>query len=392
MTRRWVVVAALFAVTSSVSTSLTAFGVFLPELSQTFGWSRGGVSVALTINLIVGGLAAFPVGWRADRHGPRGVLALTVLTGAVGFALSSGISRLWHFYLSYGLLVGLGVSSIYVLAAATVSRWFHERRGLALAVVLSGFNLGWLVGGPLAAYLIGVGGWRFAYLAFAVLIAGVGVPASLCVRYPPGPGAARPGAAGASDALGDRRLWYLVGAWALLGLVFMMVAVHSVPFARDRGFPLERASLVLTAFGVGAAIGRLLAGVASDRIGAGPTMRACVLIQGIALVALVLQPPGWALPFILLAFGVGASGTDNTFVKVVPDVFGLAALATIMSVLGMGWRSGAGLGPAAAGFVYDLTHSYTASFAGGLAALTVGWTLFRLGSARPLHGRTPGNS
>lgn len=390
MTPRWVVVAALFAVTASVSTSLTAFGVFLPELSQAFGWSRGGISVALTINLIVGGLAAFPVGWRADRHGPRGVLALTVLTGAVGFALSSGISRLWHFYLSYGLLVGLGVSSIYVLAAATVSRWFEERRGLALAIVLSGFNLGWLVGGPLAAYLIGVGGWRFAYVALALLIAGVGVPASLCVRYPPVPGVARPGTAGASEALSDRRLWYLVGAWALMGLVFMMVAVHSVPFARDRGFPLERASLVLTAFGVGAAIGRLLAGVASDRIGASPTMRACVLIQGIALVALVLQPPGWVLPFILLAFGVGASGTDNTFVKVVPDVFGLAALATIMSVLGMGWRSGAALGPAAAGFVHDLTHSYTGSFAGGLAALTAGWALFRVGSTRPRQARTRG--
>jgi MFS family permease len=379
------VVAALFAVTASVSTSLTAFGVFLPELSHAFGWSRGGVSVALTISLIVGGLAAFPVGRRADRHGPRGVLVATVATGALGFALSSAIERLWHFYLSYGLLVGLGASSIYVLAAATVSRWFQERRGLALAVVLSGFNLGWLVGGPLAALLIGVGGWRFAYLAFAVLIAGIGIPASLCVRYPgapEAPGASRPAAAGASEALGDRRLWYLVASWALLGLVFMMVAVHSVPFARDRGWPLERASLVLTAFGVGAAMGRLLAGAAADRIGAGPTMRVCVLVQATALIGLVLQPPGWALPLILLAFGVGASGTDNTFVKVVPDVFGLAALATIMSILGMGWRSGAGLGPAVAGFVHDLTHSYTASFGGGLAALTGGWALFRLGSAR----------
>lgn len=390
MTPRWVVVAALFAVTSSVSTSLTAFGVFLPELSQAFGWSRGGVSLALTINLVVGGLAAFAVGWRADRHGPRGVLAFTIVVGAVGFALSSGINHLWHFYLAYGLLVGLGMSSIYVLAAATVSRWFDERRGLALAVVLSGFNLGWLVGGPLAALLISVGGWRFTYLAFALLIAGVGLPASLCVHYPAAPGAPRPVAAGATEALTDRRLWYLVASWALLGLVFMMVAVHSVPFARDRGLPLERASLVLTAFGVGAAIGRLLAGVAADRIGAGPTMRVCVLIQGIALLALVLQPPDWALTLILLVFGVGASGADNTFVKVVPDVFGLAALATIMSVLGMGWRTGAGLGPAVAGFVHDLTHSYTASFGAGLAALAVGWVLFRLGSTRPPRARTHG--
>ncbi len=165
----------------------------------------------------------------------------------------------------------------------------------------------------------------------------------------------------------------------------MMVAVHSVPFARDRGLPLEQASLVLTAFGVGAAIGRLLAGVAADRIGPGPTMPACILIQGIALVALALQPPGWALPLILLVFGVGASGTDNTMVKIVPDVFGLPALATIMSVLGMGWRSGAGVGPVMAGFVHDLTHSYAASFGAGLAALAVGWAFFRLGSTRAPH-------
>jgi MFS family permease len=385
MTPRWVVVAALFAVTSCVSTSLTAFGVFLPELSQAFGWSRGGISMALTINLVVGGLAAFAIGRRADRHGPRGVLAFTVVVGALGFALSAGIDHLWQFYLSYGLLVGLGVSSIYVLAAATVSRWFEERRGLALAIVLSGFNLGWLLGGPLAAFLIALGGWRFAYLAFAALIAGVGVPASLYVRYPAVTGPARPVAAGALDAFSDRRLWYLTVSWALLGLVFMMVAVHSVPFARDRGLPLESASLVLTAFGVGAAMGRLLAGVVADRIGAGPTMPACVLIQGVALGALVLQPPVWALPVILLVFGVGASGTDNTMVKVVPDVFGIPALATIMSVLGMGWRSGAGVGPVMAGFVHDLTHSYGASFAAGLAALAVGWAFFRLGSAKASH-------
>jgi cyanate permease len=52
-----------------------------------------------------------------------------------------------------------------------------------------------------------------------------------------------------------------------------------------------------------------------------------------------------------------------------------------MSVVGLGWRSGAGLGPALAGFVYDLTGSYAPSFAFGLVAIAAGWTLFRRGSA-----------
>src|SRR6267142_5468089 len=166
--------------------------------------------------------AAFVIGRVADRRGPRGVLAATVALGAVGFALSARIDALWHFYLSYGLLVGVGMSSIYVLSAATVARWFATRRGMALAIVLSGFNLGWLTAGPLAAWLIGRFGWRAAYVALGALIAVVGVPASLCVSYPPS-AEARHVTAGtvARWPASDRRLWYFVGAWGFLGFVYM---------------------------------------------------------------------------------------------------------------------------------------------------------------------------
>jgi MFS family permease len=381
---RWRVVVALFTVASCIATAVSTFGVFLPVLSETFGWSRGAVSVVLSITLVLGGVAAFPVGRIADRSGPRAVLATTVGIGAVGFVLSARIETLWHLYLSYGVLVGIGMSSIYVLTAATVARWFETRRGLALAIVLSGFNLGWLTGGPLAAFLIERWGWRAAYVVLGALVAAIGVPASLGVRYPrsaePRRVVAGAPAAARRAAFGDARLWFFVTAWCFLGLVFMMVTVHSVSYARDRGLSLEQASLALSAFGVGAVSGRLLAGAAADRFGAVPTMRVCLVIQCVALCALLYGLPTWTVVATLLLFGLGASGADNTFVKAVADVFGLAALATIMSVVGLGWRSGAGLGPALAGFVHDLTGSYTPSFAGALVALAAGWTLFRRGS------------
>ncbi|HEV8584544.1 MAG TPA: MFS transporter [Methylomirabilota bacterium] len=382
---RWRVVLAMFVVTSCIASAVSTFGVFLPVLTDAFGWSRGAVSVVLSINLMLGGVAAFPVGRIADRRGPRAVLAATVAIGAVGFVLSSRIDALWQLYLSYGVLVGIGMSSIYVLTAATVSRWFDAGRGLALAIVLSGFNLGWLTGGPLAAFLVGRYGWRMAYVLLGALIALVGVPASLYVRYPtterPPAAASEERAAARWSAFSDIRLWYFVSAWCFLGLVFMMVTVHSVSYARDRGLPLEQASLALTAFGLGAVSGRLLAGAAADRFGAVPTMRVCLLIQCTALCALLLGLPTWTVIGALLLFGLGASGADNTFVKAVPDAFGLAALATIMSVVGLGWRSGAGVGPALAGYVYDFTGSYTPAFAFAVVALAAGWTLFRLGAA-----------
>jgi MFS family permease len=389
---RWRVVAALFLVTSSVSSSVAAFGVFLPVLTETFGWSRGAVSVALSINLFWGGLLAFAVGRAADRHGPRGVLASTVLIGAIGFLLTSRIASLWQFYLAYGLLVGAGMSSIYVLTTTTVSRWFVDRRGLALALVLSGFNLGWLVGGPMAAWMIGAWGWRGAYLGLASLLAVVGVPASLLVTFPGdgrGVAAAHQRAAVAGTTVGHAmrgwQLWVLMACWCLLGLVFMMVSVHSVPYARDRGLPLEQASLALTAFGIGAAVGRLGAGMAADRLGTALTLYWCVGIQGAALLALVAGPPAWALVPALVAFGMGAAGSDNTFVKVVPDVFGLAALASIMSIIGLGWRVGAAVGPAAAGFLHDTTRSYTVAFAAGVVLLGVGLALFTAGTRTRLR-------
>ena len=383
---RWRVVVALFIVTSCIATAVSTFGVFLPVLCETFGWSRGAVSVVLSVSLMLGGVAAFPVGRIADRRGPRAVLAATIAIGAVGFLVSARIDALWQLYLSYGVLVGIGMSSIYVLTAATVARWFAARRGLVLAVVLSGFNLGWLTGGPLAASLIEHAGWRTAYVVLGTLVGAIGVPASLLVRYPPAlelrraPPVATPATAPAA-AFADTRLWCFLAAWCFLGLVFMMITVHSVSYARDRGLPLERASLALSAFGVGAVCGRLLAGAAVDRFGAVPTMRVCLLIQSVALGALLLGLPTWTVIGALLLFGLGASGADNTFVKAVSDVFGLAALATIMSVVGLGWRSGAGVGPAVAGFVHDFTGSYTPSFAFAVLSLGAAWRLFRLGSA-----------
>jgi MFS family permease len=388
------VVLALFTVVTAISMAVSAFGVFLPVLSGAFGWTRGAVSLALSINLVLGGAAAFAVATVADRRGPRGVLALTVLVGAAGLLLTSRIGALWHYYLTYGVMVGIGFSSVYVLTTATVARWFVTRRGLALAVVLSGFNLGWLVGGPLAAALIEHLGWRRAYVAIALVVGGLGVPACLRVRFPR-PSDVTQGEAASSHsearatvrasfrrALADARLWLIAGGWFSTGLVFMMVTAHCVPFARDRGLSLDRASLLLTAYGVGSAAGRLGSGLVADRFGASLTMYVCVAIQALALGVLVAAPPAWALTAVLVVFGVGASGADNAVVKIVPEVFGLAALASVMSVLSLGWRFGGALGPAGAGFLYDLTRSYTLPFGLGLAILGLSVLLLRLATRR----------
>jgi MFS family permease len=398
--RRWLIVAALFTVTYGISTPFAAYGVFLPVLAETFAWTRGAISIAVSINLLVGGVAGFVVGTLADRHGPRLLLVVTVALAGTGFALVSTVSALWQLYLYVGVLSGIGMSSFYLLSTATVTHWFHERRGLGIALVLVGFNLGYISGGPLAAWLITHVGWRTAY---AVIGGGCGLMtflAALTVRLPEAAelhvlrhGAPPPAAtavplvrahAGSTlrEALSDPRHWYLNVAWLLLGGIATMVSVHIVPFARDHGVSLGDASLTLTAYGLGAVSGRLAAGAVSDRVGTGMTIGVAYAIQSVALTALLWTSSREALLATLVLFGAGFAAADNMITKAIPDVFGVRALGAIMGVLTAGWRFGAAVGPAAAGFLYDAAGSYVPAFGAAPLAVLLSWTLFTLAASR----------
>src|SRR4026207_1193949 len=91
--RRWLIVLALFAVTYGISTPLAAYGVFLPVLADAFAVRGGACSAALSLTLILGGVAGFAVGALADRHGPRLLLVVTVILAAAGFALVALVER-----------------------------------------------------------------------------------------------------------------------------------------------------------------------------------------------------------------------------------------------------------------------------------------------------------
>ena len=378
---RWLVVAALFTVTFTLANPFAAFGVFLPVLAQEFGWSRGAISVALSINFVLGGASGFAVGTLADRYGPRALLAGSAALAGVGFALASTIHALWHLYLFVGVMGGVGMSAFYVLSTSTVARWFEAQRGLAMGIVLTGFNLGFVVGSPAAAWLIAHVGWRPAYAILGVSCGLAGTLAAFAVRHPspsgeaasgasrsPTPGAALSGAS-LRQALGDLRLWGFNASWFLMGLVLTMLSVHVVPYARDRGIDLGPAALALTAYGLGAVAGRLVFGIASDRLGTKTTMAVCFALQIIALTALVIPALG-LLPLVMAVYGFGFAGADTAIVRAIPDVFGLRALGAIMGILALGWRCGAALGPAVAGFTYDLTQSYAIPF-GAAPALTL---------------------
>jgi MFS family permease len=149
---------------------------------------------------------------------------------------------------------------------------------------------------------------------------------------------------------------------------------------------LEAASFALTAYGLGAVLGRLGGGAAADRFGMRPTMAVCTAAQAIALAPLLARPSEASLLALLALFGAGFAGADTVFVRMVPEVFGIRSVAGITGIIAMGWRWGAALGPAVAGFVHDATGSYAIPFAAAPVAVIASFAIYVVATRR----RTPG--
>src|SRR6185312_968519 len=121
--------------------SMFSLAVFLQPMAETTGWSRTGISTAMTLDFLTMGVAAFGWGALTDRFGPR----IVVLSGAfllgLGLALASRASSLLEFQLVYGVLVGVAAGAIFAPMIATVTGWFEKRRSLAVSLVSAGMGV-----------------------------------------------------------------------------------------------------------------------------------------------------------------------------------------------------------------------------------------------------------
>src|SRR6266446_4962967 len=170
----WWVVAAAFAITFLGFGSAYTFSAFLEALQRDFGASRGSVSLVFSLaGFLYFGLGIIS-GPLADRFGSRPLAVAGMILTGVGLAAASAAQSLAQVYVAYGFGVGLGMGCAYVPAIGAVQRWFVRRRGFASGLAVSGIGVGTLAMPPLASLLIGMLGWRGAYLALGALAAAIG--------------------------------------------------------------------------------------------------------------------------------------------------------------------------------------------------------------------------
>src|SRR5262245_59501306 len=158
---RWVIVAVGALMTCVAVGAMFSLAIYLQPMSTDTGWTRAGISSAMTINFLVMGVAGFGWGTLSDRFGARPVvLAGSVLLG-LALVLASRTNSLIAFQLVYGILVGLAAGAFFAPMTAAVAAWFETQRGLAIALVSAGVGVAPMTVSPFAAWLLSGHDWRF---------------------------------------------------------------------------------------------------------------------------------------------------------------------------------------------------------------------------------------
>jgi predicted MFS family arabinose efflux permease len=323
-----------------------------------------------------------------------------VLAG-VGLAAGSAARSLAEVYAAYGLGIGLGVGCSYVPALGAVQRWFVKRRGFASGLAVSGIGVGTLVMPPLAVFFIDALGWRGAWLVlagFAVVIGG-GM-ACLIENDPSGRGLYLDGDPVESgslsarstaemplgEALRSRRFIGLYMACLVCSFAVFVPFVHLVPYAEDHGIARSSAPLLLGMIGVGSTGGRFLFGGLADRIGRAAALPAMHAGMALTLMIWAFATSLWPLAVFAMAYGVFYGAWVALLPAIVMDWFGGRNVSGLIGILYTSVAFGTLTGPAAAGFVYDASGTYTLPILAAVGANLVAAAIM----ARPrLRDSTP---
>lgn len=369
----WFVVAATFAITFVGFGGAYSFSAFLLSLQHDFGASRGSVSLVFSIaGFFYFGLGVI-TGPLADRWGARRfAVAGMVLTG-IGFGIASVAHRLIEVYAAYGLGVGLGIGCSYVPAVGATTRWFVRRRGFATGLAVSGIGVGTLVAPPLASLLIDALGWRETYLVFGIAAVVLGGGMALLIEDDPrdrglyaddDPQSAGSGVGAAAGiplgkAITSPRFIGLYGACFICSFGLFVPFVHLVPYALDRGITQAMAAFLVAAIGVGSTAGRFLLGGLADRLGRPLSFLMMFVGMGLSFIIWLFADSLFPLVIFALVYGVFYGGFVALAPAILADYFGGRHAASLIGILYTSVAVGTLLGPSAAGFAFDVRHSYT---------------------------------
>jgi len=356
------------------------FAVFVLPVEAALGASRAEITLTYSIYMLVHGIAAPFAGQVIDRLGARLTYGMGLLLLGGGYVLGAGATSLTHYYLTVGVMPGLGAAFLgMVVASSLLSRWFTRGIGSMMAVPYAAVGFGVLIGPPVTQWLIETYDWRTAHAALGYASLSL-LPLLLVLPLGRITGGSPEWQTTRAATLTAGSLWTVSRAartpafWALFFVYFWTalaaysVLPQSVAFLVEQDFdPLVAAGALGISGGL-STIGIVGMGWASERFG---RLRSVVVsyvisMTGIACLLAIIWVPSLIFVYLfVLCFGLMQGVRGPVIAALVAILYRGGAVGSIFGALSLALGLGAGVGSWLSGLLHDLTHDYVASF--GLA-------------------------
>ncbi len=354
-------------------------------LEQTFGWSRGQLSLAFSLTRVEGSIMGPVSGFLIDKLGPRRMVLFGMLILGVGFLLFSQVQGLWQFYLAFIVMssgAGLGT---WMPMMTVLNSWFRRRRSTAMAIAMEGFSLGGVLLVPLLAWSIDPGiagrpGWRATALAIGVFVMVVAWPISHLVRNRPEEFGSAPdgdpprlvqtrglqsqstdpdqGSYTWQQAIKTRAFWLITWGHACSSIIIVTIMVHLGPMLTDRGFSLQTVGWVVSVQTAVGAVSTVAGGYIGDRMPIRIALFAFSSLQSVAVFVLLAADTVAMVMVFAVLMGIGFGGRNPMTTSIRGVYFGRRAFASITGVSMVPMNILLLAAPLFAGIMFDLRGSY----------------------------------
>jgi sugar phosphate permease len=352
---------------------------FFNPIVEEFRWTYLVVSLAASLLAVELGILAPIAGFLTDRFGPRKVIFCSTVLSGIGLFLLSRVDSLLIFYIAFGIL-SIGLSGFgQVVTTTAVANWFDKKVGRATGFAIAGYGAGGVLM-PLIVWLIAHCGWRMSFAILGVATCLILLPASLFLRHKPEQyGYLTDGdiadplertqnkkeaidsgevACTAIHALRTKTFWLLGFVLTIQLMVFNAMIVHIMPYFASMGLPRSRAAFVAMFIPLSSIIGRLSFGWLGDLFDKRYLLVICFLFEIVGLVFLSYAEALRHLITFLVCFGPALGGTVALRSIILREHFGRRTLGSIQGLITALMTIGAMVGPAYAGWVFDVKGGY----------------------------------
>ena len=371
LNRWWYVVTGFMTLLFGTTAVNVLFNILGKPMTQEFGWERSVISNGLSIETVLVGISIVILGFLIDRYGPKIPSVPMSLAFGIGLMLMSVLPNNQLAFYLLCVVIGAGAGAVNPVAHSTVvSAWFQDRRGMALGILMAGLGSCGVLMPYLANWMLGIGGWRLAFLVIGALC--TVIPAAVyafITRMPAEHEAERMAARQQGRTAGEslltvarkyRQFWLLSIAIFFVSSATFGLMSQIVPMTTDKGISQGTAVSILSVLSLASVSARLLVGYLLDRFYA-PAIGSIIFALCAVGVFLMITSSQTGLLFVgavLIGLGLGSEGDLAAYM--VSRYFPKHSYGRVLGFIYFLYAQGSAFGIFLLGQVYGATGSYRA--------------------------------